>query len=400
MLKIAFVYDALYPYNIGGAERRYFELAQRLKERHEIHLVTFQYWDGPRHVERDGVFYHSVGMPVPLYGADGKRTVRESIEFAVRVAPWLARQQFDVIDCTANPFIPLYTTKLAARVSGTPVVATWHEFWGAHWQSYLESRRSVATIARRIEAGAAGLSNRAVAVSGFTAGLLKEHLPRGASLSIVENGIDVAAINAARVPEGGFDLLFAGRLIEDKRAEMLIETTRELLPAFPALTCGIIGTGPQHDNLQHMIDDYGVGAHVKLLGRVDTEALYGLMKASKLFVMPSIREGFGIAVLEAQAAGMVPIVVRSQHNASQYLVEDGATGVVTEPDAASIRDTVARLLSDERSRQSIAVRARESAARRDWDHISRRMEAVYHAALGIPATAGWEEPVMAATGGD
>ena len=61
-LRIAYVYDALHPYLLGGGERRYGELACRLAERHDVHYLTWQYWDGPPDAVRDWPFLPFLDM--------------------------------------------------------------------------------------------------------------------------------------------------------------------------------------------------------------------------------------------------------------------------------------------------------------------------------------------------
>jgi hypothetical protein len=92
-MRIAFVYDALFPYVKGGAERRYHELARRLAAEHDVHHVSWQWWDGPATTTADGVTLHGVGRPPVLYGSDGKRTVREAVAFARRLVPTLLRER-------------------------------------------------------------------------------------------------------------------------------------------------------------------------------------------------------------------------------------------------------------------------------------------------------------------
>ena len=66
-LRIAFVYDALFPYVKGGAERRYHELARRLRDRHDVHMVSWTWWDGQPDASLDGL---------TLHGAYGPRLLR------------------------------------------------------------------------------------------------------------------------------------------------------------------------------------------------------------------------------------------------------------------------------------------------------------------------------------
>ena len=98
-MRIAFVYDALYPYVRGGAERRYFELGKRLSARHEVHYISWRHWSAPDPAFEQGMHLHSVGAPRALYGGDGKRTLNEAVSFSTRLLPVLLRHRFDVIDC-------------------------------------------------------------------------------------------------------------------------------------------------------------------------------------------------------------------------------------------------------------------------------------------------------------
>ena len=83
-MKIAFVYDVIYPYVKGGVEKRIWELAIRLSARgHNVHIVGMKYWDGPDSVEKDGVTLHGICPSQTLY-ADGRRTIGEAIYFSAR----------------------------------------------------------------------------------------------------------------------------------------------------------------------------------------------------------------------------------------------------------------------------------------------------------------------------
>jgi len=59
-MKIAIIYDMIYPFNVGGAEIRNWEIAIRLAKNNEVHLFGFQLWDGPSVIKRDGVTIHGV----------------------------------------------------------------------------------------------------------------------------------------------------------------------------------------------------------------------------------------------------------------------------------------------------------------------------------------------------
>jgi len=379
-MKIGFVYDALYPYLNGGAEKRYHELSRRLAERHEVEWVTWRFWDEAPDPSLDAVRLRGVGRPGRFYGTDGKRTVREAASFAARIVPHLLRERYDVIDCSATPYLPLWGAWLATRVTGTPLVATWHEYWDGHWHSYLPHRPAVATVARRLEASCAGMGDVRVAVSPFTAERLA-HARRGAPVRVVGNGVSLREITDVKPGSGRSDVIFVGRLIEDKRVDLLLRAVARLEETFPRLRCQVVGDGPARPGLEALARSLEVADRVQFSGSVSGDEVIRLMKSAKVLAFPSRREGFGISVIEAQACGVVPIVVASPLSAASTLVRDGVDGVVCAEDDAALASSIADLLGHPRRLTAMRARAREAAAAFDWDAIALQMEALYGEAI-------------------
>ena len=110
-MKIAFVYDVIYPYVKGGVEIRIHELAIRLGARgHDVHIIGMKYWDGPDSIETDGITLHGICPPQQLY-ADGRRTLFEALYFSCHLLPFLMREEFDIIDCQQFPYYPVFSGK-------------------------------------------------------------------------------------------------------------------------------------------------------------------------------------------------------------------------------------------------------------------------------------------------
>lgn len=382
-LRIAFVYDALYPYVTGGAELRNHELARRLSARHDIHLVSWTWWADEPDASLDGMTLHGVGRPPRLYGQDGKRTVREAVAFAGRLLPVLLRNRWDVIDCSATPYLPLLSTWLGARLTRTRLVATWHEYWGDHWLDYLPHRPAVARVARRLEAASARLGDERVAVSSFTA----EALGHGRQPTrVVPNGVSVSEIDAAPIPTDAAEVVYLGRLIDEKRVDLLLTAAARLRQQLPDLRYSIIGAGPELERLTALAERLAVSDRVTFHGQLDRSETYGRLRAARLLVLPSVREGFGMAVAEAQAAGTVPIVVRAPANGATDLVRDSVDGMIAEPTADSLADAIAGALADPGRLAAMAAAARQVGRERDWDRLAEQMEAIYVGAP-LPATA-------------
>jgi glycosyltransferase involved in cell wall biosynthesis len=312
-----------------------------------------------------------VGPARPFYGDDGKRTIREATAFAVRLLPILGRRRFDVVDASATPYLPLYAAWLATRLTSTPLVATWHEYWGARWTEYLPDRPIVARIARLAEAGARPLADVRVAVSATTARRV------GSNVEVVENGADVGRIRRAKPDGVRSDVIHLGRLIDEKRVDLLLHAVKALVVERPDLRCTIVGDGPERRRLEELTGWLGIGRNVSFLGRVPDDRVAGLLKASRTLALPSEREGFGISVVEAQAAGSVPVVARSRFSAAPELVSDGEDGLLCEPTPAAIAAALATLLDDEAGRRQMARAAMTSAGHRSWDDRVLEMESLY-----------------------
>ena len=107
VMKIAFIYDAVYPWIKGGAEKRIYEIGRRLADKHEVHWYGIRWWDGGETIEHDGIILHGVCEAVPLY-VNGRRSIGEAIYFAGKLLPKLIKENFDVVDCQEFPYFPCF----------------------------------------------------------------------------------------------------------------------------------------------------------------------------------------------------------------------------------------------------------------------------------------------------
>jgi L-malate glycosyltransferase len=112
-------------------------------------------------------------------------------------------------------------------------------------------------------------------------------------------------------------------------------------------------------------------------GHVDDDRVREYLKSSKVLALPSVREGFGMVAIEAQAAGCVPVVVRSEHSAASDLIRDGVDGVACEPTAEAMSETLLELLKDSRRLPRMGKAAASAAKRWDWGNLAGDLEANY-----------------------
>lgn len=125
-----------------------------------------------------------------------------------------------------------------------------------------------------------------------------------------ENAIDPARFAARRTHGASrpIRLIFVGRLVPYKGADMLIEAAAPLIRNGDA-TLNVIGDGPQMPQLKDFVQTHDLAGAVRLLGWIEHKSVQNYLAASDLLTFPSIREFGGGVVLEAMAVGCVPVVI-------------------------------------------------------------------------------------------
>lgn len=369
-MRIAFVYDVIYPWVKGGVEKRVYELAKRLAKRHEVHIYGYKLWDGDSVIERGGVFYHGTIKPKKIYSG-GRRSISPPLLHAIMLLPMFKGEKFDVIDCQASPYFPAYSSKAGAVLGSSKFVITWHEFWGKYWLEYLGT---AGVLGRAVERGLFDLTDNHVAVSLKTkrdlhsAGLRKD-------VHVVPNGIDFLRIQKIKKAELESDVIFVGRLIKEKNVPLLLKAVRLIKEEIPDVAAVIIGDGPERKSLEKLSKSLGVSDNVEFLGFLEShDEVIAHMKSSKVFLFPSLREGFGIVVLEANASGLPVVTVDYEMNASKDLIINGKNGFVSKLNEKDFAEKILTALENRRKIKSTAVNIAKGY---DWEEIVGRLERYY-----------------------
>ena len=376
-MKIAIVYDMLYPFNVGGAEIRNYQMAKSLARRHEVHLFGVKMWDGPDVIQRENIYYHGVCRYSAMYDFAGARTVWEPIKFALKLFLPLLKEKFDIIDTSSFVYFHCFTCKAVSILRRTPLVFTWHQYWGDYWYDYVGGYR--AWVGKLIEKIVKHLTEHHIAVSFTTKKDLLSSGLKSQAVSVIYNGIDPDLIKDASPLPLNFDVLFVGRLIHQKNVECLIEAAGLIKETNPNIRVGIVGCGPNYEKLKKMARERELEKNIFFTGFLShlTE-VYSYMKSAKVFVLPSLLEGFGIVVIEANACGLPVIVVRNGWNAATELITDGQNGfTINNNDAKDLSQKIIDLLADENLRLLMSDNAKKFATNFDWQDLGEKLEKYY-----------------------
>jgi glycosyltransferase involved in cell wall biosynthesis len=367
--RIAIVTDAIAPYHRGGKEQRYDELAPRLAEYADVHVYTMKWWRAHRATTtRDGVAYHAICPFLPLYRGQ-RRSVAQAAMFALASLK-LSVARFDVLEADHMPYLQLFPLKLIALLRRKRMVVTWHEVWDrAQWGRYLGRAGAVAWW---LEQQAMRMPDCIIAASPQTAERLHERIDGRIPVIVAPNGIDLELVTRTPAATDRADVVSVGRLLRHKRFDMLLEAIAALDRAGSPVTCRIIGDGPERGALRAQASRLGITHLVDLRHEVrSSQELLSLLKASRAFVFPSEREGFGIAALEAIACGLPVITTNARDNLARHLVERSARGVLCDHNPKSLADAIEAQLST--SPALPAALDHDWLADYDWTAITTRI---------------------------
>jgi glycosyltransferase involved in cell wall biosynthesis len=341
-MRICLIYDCLYPYTVGGAERWYRNLAERLaREGHEVTYLTLRQWGRGERLDLDRrVRVVCVGPRMALYTTSGRRRILPPLVFGAGVLWHLLRHghRYEVVHTCAFPYFSLLAAALARPFGRYGLVSDWFEVWSRdYWRAYIGGAGGrVGELVQRLCALA---PQRAFCFSELHAQRLRELGLRGPVT--VLRGLYVSNSEPATPREADPLVLFAGRLIPEKRVTLGVAAVASAARRIEGLRGVFYGDGPERAELTAAISEHDAGSFVSAPGFADGEAVDADMRRALCVLLPSEREGYGMVVVEASAHATPAVVVAAPDNAAVELVEDGVNGVVapsadTEAIAAAI----------------------------------------------------------------
>ena len=327
-MRICIAYDCLFPWTVGGAERWYRNLAERLaQDGHEVTYITRRQWQDDAWPQLEGVRVVAISRSEPLYGADGNRTTGEPLRFGRGTLGHLLRhgRDYDVVHMASFPFFSVLAAAVARPLGGYRLVVDWHELWSAaYWHGYLGGLKG--RLGHAIQRACVRVSHRAFCFSRLHRDRLLAEGFRG-EVSVLE-GEYAGSLDTPQPDAAEPLVVFAGRHIAEKRAPAVVAAVMRARDTIPALHGVVYGDGPQRSAVLAAIEDCGAGGVVEAPGFVDAGELGAALRRALCMLLPSSREGYGMVVVEASAHGTPSVVVAGEDNAAVELVEEGRNGFV------------------------------------------------------------------------
>lgn len=342
-MRICLVYDCLFPWTIGGAERWYRNLAERLAaEGHQVTYLTLRQWDEPPQI--DGVSVIAVAPRMELY-RNGKRRSVPPLRFGLGVLFHLLRfgRRYDIVHTASFPYFSLLAAAFAQPVSGYRIVCDWFEVWSdQYWAKYLGLMGRIGVLVQWLCAR--------VHQKAYVFSRLHEERARALGVKAITQLTGLYAPTKqptlqaeAKTPP---TLVYAGRFIAEKRIDLIVDAFNLAREQIPGLRANLIGDGPSRRGVLEKIDRLDLGSVVSCPGFVDWEVVEEAMASAVCVVQPSEREGYGMVVIEAAHRGVPSVVVTAPDNAATELVADGTNGfVVIRPEPALIAEAIVKCVN-------------------------------------------------------
>jgi glycosyltransferase involved in cell wall biosynthesis len=326
-MRICLVYDCLFPYTVGGGERWYRSLAERLvSSGHEVTYLTLRQWDRGERAEVPGVRVVAVGPRMRLYARGGQRRILPPLVFGAGVLLHLLRhgRRYDAVHTSAFPYFSLLAAGVARPLARFRLVVDWFEVWGeAYWREYLGG------VAGRIGNAVQALCLR-VPQYPFCFSRLHAQRLRAAGLGEVTvlRGMYAGPLEAAEPTPAEQVIVFAGRHIPEKGVPALVPALARARERIPSLRGIVFGDGPDREEVERLRAVEGLDAALELPGFVGPEEVDRALRRALCMVLPSRREGYGMVVIEAARLGTPSVVVAGPDNAAVELLSDGENGFV------------------------------------------------------------------------
>lgn len=368
-MKIGLVCDWYHP-RVGGIELHLQDLAARLTAAgHEIIVIT----PTPGDASVDDIAVERIAAPrVPrlefLYTSGGIRSIGDALD----------RHKVDVAHCHVSIVSPAALGGASQAVHrGIPTVLTFHS---------VVPQTGLLARAARLAIGTSSWSARFTAVSQRVARDV-EPIAGPRALTILPNGIDVRSWSSAprTRDEKTINLVSVMRLNRKKRPLTLVALMRALdarLTREARVRLTVVGDGPERARMERAISRYRLDDRIALVGRRSRDEIRSTLAGSDIFVLPTVRESFGIAALEARCAGLPVVAMRASGVAE--LIEHGREGLLARNDVELV-DCVAALIATPERRRAIADYNRSTAPPFDWPLVIAQHLAVYREAIGLVA---------------
>jgi len=344
----------------GGAPVRTFQINTRLAERHDVSVFTATYANSLRQRNRDNVRYATLGFGIRGIGLSHHLTYLAALGPRLRGSPH---------DLVVEEFMPPFGFSLLPLWTSKPIISLVQWFFFEEWQARykLPFEKMMRAIPRRVH------YRNFIVQSEKMAHYFRALVP-DARVSVVPCGIQKEILFEQDTP--GAYVVYLGRLARHQKGlDLLVEAWRDLFLRGISIPLKIVGTGQDQAWLEEQICVAGMQQLVTIMGRMEGQEKYELLRNCRFLVMPSRDETFGLAALEAMAVSK-PVVAFDIDHLNELVRPD--RGVLVPPgNVAEFARAAHDLWEQPRRCTELGLRAHAVAQTYTWDRLAILQESIY-----------------------
>lgn len=356
----------------GGVEARCFYVARELARKHEVTVISALEPNMPTEQTLDGIRIVRCGKTREYHQTGA---LRERLSFMRQAYKLGIKLDADLVEGTNfMSYLPAY---YVARKKRRPSVALYADVWVGRWIHNIGLIQGI--MGEVLEWFVLSRNwSYLIAISRFTQKNLLKCGVQEKKLKLIYLGVDTGKCRSISAPKGKRPTICCvARLVEYKKVDVLVRALSLMRNHVENIQCNIIGVGPELEKLEGIVRELDLEGNIHFLGFVKKhEDVLKEIKKSHVFCLPSVVEGFGLAVIEAMACS-TPYVC-SNISPLKEVTHNGTGGLLFErEDPDDLAKKILLLLDDDALYRRCVQEGLELAQRYDWTTTARETEMFY-----------------------
>lgn len=372
-MRLAFVSDFFVPHYTGGGEVRYYEILKELKKKgYEIDLYCMRIKDVKDYENIEGITVYHIG---PKIESPPIRSFFQMIRFSLVVAMKLIRtKKYDHYEAQGVGIVSLFLVSLFKKINKTYVIHDLSSGKKDQWMKGSAFSEIFEKIIYKLP------HQKIITVSdNMKERLIKELKIKKSDIYVIHNGVNHKLIDSVKIKNGKKteSVIFVGRLIPHKHVDDLIIAIKDIKD----VTLKIVGSGPEEENLKKLVKELNLSRKVIFLGKLEEHVqVIEEIKKSKILVLPSTREGFGMVLIEAMYSG-VPVISYDSDGAKE-VIENNKSGILIKRDVKLLTEEIRNLLDDKEKYYNLVQNGRKRVEENFlWEMAIKELDRIYKKSL-------------------
>ena len=356
----------------GGVEARTYFVAKYLAKNHQVDVIASRQKGSKKLDIINGIKIHRVGPVLNYSETASLPAIPNKIMFILSAIKTGIFLKPNIVD-GAN-FIAHLIAKQISLKNKIPVVFWYPDVFIGQWTKNSKVVGIFGSLLERFNLSRS--ADHFIAISKLTLNKLVKNNVSGKKISQIYCGVDQNEFSSTVAKNKKFTVICVSRLVSYKRIDHLVKAFSQVSKKRRDIRLILIGSGPDENKLKQLCHNLKISNKVNFLKNLKRGDLIKQIKAAHLFCLPSSVEGFGIATIEAAAAGLPYIV--SDIEIFKEVTKNGQGGLLFKlGDIEDLSKKLEKFIYDKIFYSQKSNDARKLSLFYDWSKIANQTEAVY-----------------------